>query len=62
MKNKELQNKSHGELTGILKELKTKLAKIGFELEAHTLKDTSQLKKTKKEIARTLTALKQLRF
>lgn len=46
----------------ILSESKAKLAKLGFELEAHTLKDTSQLKKTKKEIARTLTVLKQLKF
>jgi len=54
----DLQNKNREELTGNLDELKTKLAKLSFELEANTLKDTSQVKKTKKEIARILTLLR----
>ena len=54
----DLKNKTGQELSEILREHKTKLAKLGFELEANTLKDTSQVNKTKKEIARILTALK----
>ena len=54
----ELQNKTPKALTENLNELKTKLAKLSFELEANTLKDTSQVKKTKKEIARILTLLR----
>lgn len=61
MKPTDLKNKSTEELKIMLSDLKSKLAKLSFELEAHILKDTSQLKKTKKEIARTLTVLRQLR-
>ncbi|MBI2065216.1 MAG: 50S ribosomal protein L29 [Candidatus Yanofskybacteria bacterium] len=42
----------------MLREHKTKLAKLSFELEANTLKDSSQVKKTKKDVARILTLLK----
>lgn len=58
MKSTELKHKIPEELTGMLNDLKTKLAKLSFEKEANTLKDTSQIKKTKKEIARVLTVLK----
>jgi len=58
MKPADLQNKTPKELTETLNELRTKLAKISFEKEANTLKDTSQIKKTKKDIARILTLLK----
>ncbi|MBI4158378.1 MAG: 50S ribosomal protein L29 [Candidatus Yanofskybacteria bacterium] len=58
MKLAELKNKTSKELTSILQEHKIQLSKLGFELEANTLKDTSQVKKTKKEIARILTLLK----
>jgi len=54
----ELKNKTSKELSETLNELRTKLAKFSFELEANTLKDTSQVRKTKKEIARILTLLK----
>ena len=57
MKSTDLQNKTPKELTNLLQEHKIQLAKLGFELEASTLKDTSQIKKTKKEIARILTLL-----
>lgn len=58
MKPADIKNKTPNELTNALKEYKTKLARFSFELEARTLKNTSQVKKTKKEIARILTALK----
>lgn len=60
MKPTEFKNKTSEELAGILGDLKAKLAKLSFELEANTLKDTSQLTKTKKDVARVLTALKKL--
>jgi len=58
MKSTDLKNKTPKELTNLLQEHKIQLAKLSFELEANTLKDTSQVKKTKKEIARILTLLK----
>ena len=61
MKGKELKNKETGELSKMLSDLKAKLAKLSFELEANILKDTSQIKKSKKDIARILTVLKQLK-
>ena len=54
MKSEELKNKNKAELSEILSNLRLQLAKLGFELEASTLKDTSQIKKTKKDIARVL--------
>ncbi len=42
----------------MLKELRIKLGKLRFELANKSLKDVSQLKKTKKDIARILTAIK----
>ena len=59
MKLLDLENKTSKELTDLLRGHKIQLAKLGFELEANTLKDTSQIKKMKKDIARVLTALKQ---
>ncbi len=59
MKTNELKSKSIKELTELLNELKTKMAKLSFELEANALKDTSQIKKAKKDIARILTAVRQ---
>ena len=58
MKSTDLKNKTSKELEGSLSDLKIKLAKISFELEAHALKDTSQIKKIKKDIALILTLLK----
>ena len=57
MKSKELKNKDVKELTQTLADLKAKLAKLSFELEANTLKDTSQIKKTKKDVAAILTEI-----
>lgn len=41
----------------MISDFKAKLAKLSFEKEASILKNTSQIKKTKKEIARILTFL-----
>lgn len=56
---KDLKNKEKNELTNILSEMKAKMTKLRFELEANTLKDTSQIKKAKKDVARILTVLSQ---
>ncbi|OGM98415.1 MAG: 50S ribosomal protein L29 [Candidatus Yanofskybacteria bacterium RIFCSPLOWO2_01_FULL_41_34] len=58
MKNIDLQNKTVEEMSMILKDLKAKLLQFNFELGEKRLKDYSQIKKTKKEIARILTFLK----
>ena len=59
MKNTDLQNKTKEELSSVLNDLKSKLLQFNFELGEKRLKDYSQVKKTKKEIARILTFLKQ---
>lgn len=58
MKFNDIQSKSQNELNEMLKELRIKLGKLRFELANKSLKDVSQLKKTKKDIARILTAIK----
>jgi len=58
MKSNDLQNKNASELKQMLPDLRSKLAKLSFELEANTLKDSSQVGKVKKDIARILTLLK----
>ena len=58
MKNDDLKNKSKEELSRIRNDLKAKLMKLNFDLAANKLKDFSQVKKTKKEIARVLTSLR----
>ncbi len=60
MKFDELKSKSKDELTRTHKDLKAKVMKLNFDLAGNKLKDFSQLKKTKKEIARVLTALNNL--
>lgn len=60
MKASELRNKTKVELDQMLTELKIKLLKLNFDLADNKVKDISQLKKTKKDIARALTILKQL--
>jgi len=57
MKNLELKNKTDKELIAMLDELRSKLAKLNFEKGANTLKDTSQIKKIKKGVARILTLM-----
>lgn len=57
MKN-DLKNKTAEELNRNLKELRAKLMQTGFDLADKKLKNTSQIKNTKKDIARALTELK----
>lgn len=58
MNKNDLQNKSQNELQSLLSELKGKLLQLDFERTEKRLKDSSQVKKTKQEIARILAALK----
>lgn len=55
MKNTDLKNKTKEELNTMLNDLKSKLLQFNFELGEKRMKDYSQVKKTKKEIARILT-------
>jgi len=61
MKIEELNNQSREELTHMADGLKAKLLKLNFDLADNKVKDFSQLKKIKKDIARILTAMKQLK-
>lgn len=58
MKTNELNNKSREELTHLLADLKAKILKLNFDMADNKVKDVSQVKKTKKDIARVLTLLK----
>lgn len=57
MKYKEISDKTEHELQEMLKNAKIKLGKLRFELANKALKDSSQVGKTRKEIARIMTAL-----
>lgn len=57
MKRIDTKNKSKEELATSLSELRTKLVQTGFDHAEKKLKDVSQFKKIKKDIARILTAL-----
>ena len=59
MKNADLKNNTKEELNAMLKDMRAKLLQFNFELGEKRLKDFSQVKKTKREIARILTTLKQ---
>ncbi|KKT81365.1 MAG: 50S ribosomal protein L29 [Candidatus Yanofskybacteria bacterium RIFCSPHIGHO2_02_FULL_44_12b] len=61
MKADELKQKTGEELSKLLNELRAKLLKFRFELADKKLKDFSVVNKTKKDIARILTAFKQLK-
>ena len=61
MKFSDILSKSQNELNEMLGELQIKLGKFRFELANKSLKDTSQIGKAKKDIARLLAALKQTR-
>ncbi|KKR23404.1 MAG: 50S ribosomal protein L29 [Candidatus Yanofskybacteria bacterium GW2011_GWD2_39_48] len=52
------KNLSEQELRKMLDDLKVKLMQLSFDLADKKLKDTSQIGKAKKEIARILTELK----
>lgn len=58
MKYADLQNKDLSELQIILKELQVQLGKLRFQLADKALKDYSKIGKSRKDIARILTAAK----
>lgn len=60
MKMEDLNNRSMEELTQMAGDLKAKLLKLNFDLADNKVKDFSQLKKVKKDIARIMTAMKNL--
>jgi len=57
---KEIKNKNAEGLHAMFQETKANLGKLRFDLGAKSLKNVSQIGKAKKEVARILTALKQL--
>lgn len=57
MKKLDLQNSTKEELNTMLKDMRAKLLQFNFELGEKRLKDFSQVKKTKREIARILTLI-----
>ncbi|RUM50786.1 MAG: 50S ribosomal protein L29 [Hydrogenothermus sp.] len=59
MKAKELRKLSNEELREKLKELKQKLMKLRFQNEIGGLEKPSEIKATKKDIARILTILRE---
>lgn len=60
MKFTELQNKDKSELQEMLREQRVVLGKLRFELANKTLKDFSKLSKSKRDIAKILTAIKSV--
>ena len=60
MKLSDLKNMSMDELRKLEADLKAKLLKFNFDLADNKVKDTSQIKQTKKDIARVLTILKNM--
>jgi large subunit ribosomal protein L29 len=60
MEYSDLKNKDIKELQQTAKDLRVKLGKLRFELANKTLKDFSQVRQTKKDIARVMTALRKL--
>lgn len=59
MKINDLNNKSKDELNQLLVDLRARILKLNFDLADNKVKDVSQVKKTKKDIARILTIMKQ---
>ena len=60
MKYNELANKTKEELNHLMKDLRSKLLKLNFNMAEKKVKDVSQLKKTKKDMARILTMLNKI--
>ena len=60
MKSIELKNRSREELVHMLAELKAKVLKLNFDKADNKIKDTSQFKKIKKDVARVMTEIKIL--
>ncbi len=61
MKYTELKEKSLQELEGLLKEKKLELFELRMKLKTMQLQDTSQIRKTRKDIARIKTAMAEKR-
>lgn len=59
MKKEELNRKSKAELRKLLKDNREKLRQSRFDLASGKVKNVREIRKTKKEIARILTLLKQ---
>lgn len=57
MKFSEIKDKTQRELLENLKDLKGALSRLSFESSNNTLKKSSEIKKTKKDIARIMTVL-----
>lgn len=57
MKRIDVQNKDAKELQALLAELRGKLTQLTFDLGDKKLKDVSQIKKVKRDIARVFTCL-----
>ena len=53
----DIKNKSVSELNSLLGELKSKLVNLNFDLNEKKLKDTTQIGKAKRNIARILTEI-----
>ena len=61
MRYTELKEKSIQELEGLLREKKLELFELRMKLKTMQLQDTSQIRKTRKDIARIKTALAEKR-
>jgi len=57
MNYQELENKSLQELSDMVKELRLKFGEFRFKKGENSLKDTSVLQKTRRDIARIMTAI-----
>ncbi len=57
----DLKSKDVKELRQMEKDLRVKLGKLRFELANKTLKNFSQIKQAKKDIARVMTAIKNIK-
>lgn len=61
MKSKELLDKNLDQLKSLLDEKSADLVRFGFGTSSKQLKDVTQIRKTKKDIARILTRVNQLK-
>ena len=59
MKLIDLEGKTKEELSAQLQELREKLVQLKFSLAGNKLKDLSQIGKTKRDVARIMTALRK---
>jgi large subunit ribosomal protein L29 len=57
MKQRDINNKTTAELEHLLEELRAKMLQMRFDLADKKLKDTSQVQKARRDIARIMTAL-----